>query len=306
MTVRRLLAPIVALVVLLGVVASGCGGSQVAIPELSSFTTVAKTSASSDSAQFELSVELTLPGIGESLSFTAEGGFDTPDRRSRIAVDLSSLAKLMAQAGPLLGGTVTGDLADSDPEDWKLDAIVDGDVVYVRFPPIAEELPAGKTWIKGDAKDFSKTGTAGLDQAGSLSGIDPRDVFGVLQAVSGTIESVGSEDVRGVATSHYRATLDPAKISALLPAGQRQSFGGIDEAAKQAGLSDLPIDVWIDADGRVRKLSIELDAKMPGSDQSLQASLVVEVYDYGVPLELELPPADQVADAATLKLPKRS
>ena len=44
---------------------------------------------------------------------------------------------------------------------------------------------------------------------------------------------------------------------------------------------------------------------MPGSDESLEASFVVELYDYGTPLELDLPPADQVADAATLK-PKSS
>ncbi len=302
---RRLLAPIVVLVAVLGLVASGCGGSQVAVPELASFTTVAQSSASSDSAQFELTFEMTVPGVGKSLSFTASGGFDTPAKRSRIAVDLSSLADLMAQAGPLLGGTVTGDLADTDPGDWKLDAIVDGDVVYLRFPPLASELPDGKTWVKGNAKELAQSGTSGLDQAGSLSGLDARDVFGFLEGVSGTIESVGSEDVRGVTTSHYRATLDPAKLTALVPADKRESLGGIDEAAKQAGLDDLPIDVWVDADGRLRKLAIELDAKLPGSDESLQASLVVEVYDYGAPLDVELPPADQVADAATLK-PKSS
>ena len=34
---------------------------------------------------------------------------------------------------------------------------------------------------------------------------------------------------------------------------------------------------------------------------SMKASLVVELYDYGKALDLDLPPADQVADAATLK-----
>ena len=51
----------------------------------------------------------------------------------------------------------------------------------------------------------------------------------------------------------------------------------------------------------MRKLSVDLDAKQPGSDASVKASLVVELYDYGEPLDLELPPADQVVDAATLK-----
>ena len=139
-----------------------------------------------------------------------------------------------------------------------------------------------------------------------MSGIDPRDVFGFLKAVSGSIEAVGSEEIRGVETSHYRATIDPAKLDELVPAAQRKASAASIDAARQAGIDELPLDVWIDADQRVRKLSIDLDAKQPGTDASLKASLVVELYDYGTPLELELPPADQVADAATLKRRARS
>ena len=303
MTMRRLPVPLAALVAALALAASGCGGSQTAIPELASLTQVASTSAATETAKFAMTFEMNLPGADQSLSFGAEGGFDTPAKRSRIEVDLSSLAELMKQVGSGLGGTVTGDLGD--PSDWKLEAIMDGQVVYLHFPLIAKELPDGKTWIKGDADDFSQTGTAGLDQFGSFSGMDPRDVFGFLKAVSGSIEVVGSEEVRGVPTSHYRTTLDPAKLTDLVPAEQRKTLSGVDEAARQAGLTELPLDVWIDADQRIRKLSIELDAKMPGSTESVQGSLVVELYDYGVPLELDLPPADQVADAATLK-PKTS
>ena len=303
MTLRLLPSSVAALVVALGLVASGCGGSQGAIPELASLTQAASTSASTDTAKFALTFEMAVPGADQSLSFSAEGGFDTPAKRSRMTIDLSSLAELMKQLGSSLGGTVTGDLGDSS--DWKLEAIMDGDVAYLNFPLIAKDLPDGKTWIKGDAEDFSRADTSGLGQFGSLSGMDPRDVFGFLKAVSGSIESVGSEEVRGVTTSHYRATLDPAKLAELVPAEQRESLGGVDEAARQAGLTELPLDVWIDADQRIRKLSIELDAKMPGSDKSLKASFVVELYDYGTPLELDLPPADQVADASTLR-PKSS
>ena len=305
MTVRRLFVPLAAIVAALGLVASGCGGSAGTIPELLSLTQVANTSAAAGTAKFALTFEMSLPvpGADGTLSFSAEGGFDTPAKRSQMTIDLSSLAELMKQVGSSLGGTVTGDLGDSS--DWKLQAVMDGDVVYLQFPLIAKELPDGKTWVKGNAQEFSKTDTSGLDQFGSLSGMDPRDVFGFLKAVSGSIEAVGSEEVRGASTSHYRAKLDPAKLTELVPADQRETLGGVDEAARQAGLTELPLDVWIDADNRIRKLAIELDAKMPGSDESLQASFVVELYDYGTPLELDLPPADQVADASTLK-PKNS
>ena len=57
----------------------------------------------------------------------------------------------------------------------------------------------------------------------------------MLKAVSGSIEAVGSEEIRGVETSHYKATIDTAKIEKLIPAAQRQSLGGLDQAARQAG-----------------------------------------------------------------------
>jgi len=303
MTVRRSHVLVASLVAVLALAATGCGGSAVAIPELTSLTQVAQKSSAADTARFALTLEMTIPGADQKLSFSAEGGFDTPARRAQLTFDLSSFAELFKSFGSSLGssvgGTVTGDIGDS--EDWKLEAIQDGDTSYIRFPLIADQLPAGKTWIKGNARDLSSADTGQLSQFGSLAGTDPRDAFAFLKAISGSIEAVGIEEIRGVETSHYRATVDTAKLDALVPADKRQSLGGLDQAAKQAGLTELPLDIWIDEQQRVVKLSVDIDAKQPGSDASVKASLVVELYDYGEPLDLDLPPADQVADAATLK-----
>jgi hypothetical protein len=299
MTVRRPHVLLAALAALLAVAVAGCGGSAVGVPELTSFETVAQKSSSADSARFDLKAELTIPGAPKALAFSAAGGFDNPAKRAQLTFDLSAVAELVQSFGSSLGGKVTGDLGS--PEDWKLEAIRDGDIVYIRFPLIAKDLPAGKTWIKGDAKDLSQAELGQMSEFGSLAGTDPRDVFGLLEAVSGSIDTIGSEQVRGVETSHYRATIDLAKLEQLVPEEQRQSLGGIDQGARQAGLSELPVDVWVDSEQRIRKLSIDLDAKQPGTDAAVKASVVIELYDYGTPLELALPPADEVADAATLK-----
>jgi uncharacterized protein YidB (DUF937 family) len=218
-----------------------------------------------------------------------------------MSVDLSSVAELMKGFASGLGGSITGDFGS--PEDWKLDVIQDGDVAYVHFPLIAKQLPAGKTWVKGDAKTLSAADTGQLKQFGSLAGTDPRDVFGLLKAVSGSITAVGSDKIRGVETSHYHATIDPAKLEQLVPADQRQGLGGLDQSARQAGLAEIPVDVWVDADQQVRKIAVDVDGKQPGTDAAVKASLVVELYDYGTPLQLKLPPADEVVDASSLKRP---
>lgn len=299
MTVRYHHAVLAALVAALALAASGCGGSALAIPELTSLSQVAQKSSATDTARFALTLEMTVPGADQKLSVSAEGGFDTPANRARLTFDLSSFAELFKSLGSSLGGTVKGDFGN--PEDWQLEAIQDGEIAYIRFPLIAKQLPAGKTWIKGSARDLSSADDGRLSQFGSFAGTDPRDVFGFLKAVSGSIDAVGSEEIRGVETSHYRATVDTAKLERLIPAGQQQSLGGLWQTAEQAGLTGLPLDIWIDAEQRVRKLSVDIDARQPGSDQPLEASLVVELFDYGTPLDLELPPADQVADAATIK-----
>ncbi len=313
--VRRSHLTVAALVALLAVIAAGCSGSTAAVPELSSFTNVAQTSAAADSASLSLEATVTVPGIDKELAFSADGAFDTPAKRSEMSVDLSSVAELMKSFASSLGGKVTGDLGS--PEDWKLEVIQDGDTAYVHFPLLARQLPAGKSWLKGDAKTLSRADAGQLKQFGSLAGTDPRDIFGLLKAVSGSIEAVGTDEIRGVETSHYRATIDTTKVERLIPEAQRQTLGGLG----QSGRANIPIDVWIDADLRIRKLAIdlaEIEQEPPATSASgqsgaplfslgaggttdIEGSVVLEVYDYGKSVDLDLPPADQVVDAATLK-----
>jgi hypothetical protein len=236
-----------------------------AVPELASFTTVAQKSSAADSARFSLELGIAIPGTDKPLAVSAEGGFDTSAKRAQMSFDLSSFADLLRSFGTAFGGKVTGDLGSAG--DWKLEAIRDGDTAYLKFPLIADQLPAGKTWIKADAKTLSSADAGQLQQFGSFAGTDPRDVLGLLKAVSGSITAVGSDKIRGV----------------------------------EAGVTALPVDVWVGADQLVRKISIDLDAKQPGTGMPVKASLVVELYDYGTPLELNLPPANEVVDAATLK-----
>lgn len=298
-TVRRLLALLSILV--LAVAAAGCGGTTTAVgPDLTSFASAASASAASDTGKFELEAELSLPGTDKSFGFSASGGFDTPGKRAQMTLDMSSLAKLLAGFGGSLGGSSSGDLP-TDPASWKLEAIQDGGTVYVRLPLLDDKLPAGKTWIKGNAEELAAQGGSELGQFGSFANTDPRDAFAYLKAVSGSIETVGGESVRGVDTTHYRATIDAAKIESMLPAEQRQGLGSLDGLLGQAGLGAIPIDVWLDSDQRVRKL--ELSLELGSGSQKASASLTMELYDYGEPLDVSLPSADQVVDAATLKRP---
>jgi hypothetical protein len=299
MTVRQPFTLLVALAATLALLAAGCGATTATVHELASFKQVQTASAVPGSARFALRLQTSVPGVEKEFSFTAEGGFDTAAKRAQLSVDLSAFAELFKSFGESFGGSVKSDFPEGK-DAWKLDAIEDGSVVYIRFPLFADKLPPGKTWIKGDAKGLSSAGGE-LGQFGSFADTDPRDVLGYLRAVSGKIEAVGTDKLRGDETSHYRATIDVEKLVALVPAAQRKGFADIGQLVGQSGVADIPVDVWIDADRRLRKLVLEVNAAAPGSTQKVSASVEIEVYDYGKPLDLELPPPEQVADAASLK-----
>jgi hypothetical protein len=57
-------------------------------------------------------------------------------------------------------------------------------------------------------------------------------------------------------------------------------------------MDGTPIDVWLDDDGRILKEQFRMD--MPGGLG--RAYVSIEFFDFGEPVTIEAPPADQVTD----------
>jgi hypothetical protein len=293
---RRLLA----LLSLAGAVAvlGGCGGAGALEPvTLDELTQAASTSAEAPSGRFDLSLEMTYPGFATPMRFTGEGAYDTTADRAAFTFDLSAIVKLF---GGLVGGQGTG--VDLSPDAWRVEAIQDGKVVYVRFPAIGDQLPAGKTWVRVDADET--TSVAGIELSGleQFTDDDPRALLDFLEAASGEIETVGSEELRGVTTTHYRATIDLREYEQLAPPGKRKELRDmLGDLLQQAGLTEMPFDVWLDDDGYVRKLETSFSASPEGVGGAVEASMVLELYDYGADVGIVPPPAADVADVSALR-----
>lgn len=127
----------------------------------------------------------------------------------------------------------------------------------------------------------------------------PTGSLDALQGVSDDVREAGEEDVRGESTTRYEGTLDATK--ALEQAGGQLSAladAGLDPATVQA----VPFEAWLDDEGRLRRF--ELVVEVPASDatggQAVTATTRVELYDFGVEVAVEPPPADQVQDGGPL------
>jgi len=154
--------------------------------------------------------------------------------------------------------------------------------------------PAAGKWVK---IDFEKA--TGLDpaQLAQYQNQNPASGLSFLEAVSGGVQKVGTETVRGVATIHYRATVDLTKLGAKLPARARSLLRNLRETAH---LSSLPVEVWIATDGIARRFSYSMGPLTMGSETG-SATATMELYDFGVPVSVKAPPAADVIDFDSLK-----
>ena len=139
----------------------------------------------------------------------------------------------------------------------------------------------------------------------------PNDYTFLIEHVTGA-EVVGQDDLDGLAVAHARFTVDAAALAteafAMLDGGDGGigaiPFGG------DFGPEELIFEVWIDGDGLIRRLSLDLGAVMEefmgDSDESESDSFgdafaamfditnVLNYYDYGADITIEAPPADEI------------
>lgn len=114
----------------------------------------------------------------------------------------------------------------------------------------------------------------------------PTDVLELVLRSSADVRVLGGEEVRGARTTHYRGEVDPEKLLAELPAERRP---GPASSEDWRNLAAVPVEVWVDEDGRVRRIDIEQDM---GTEDALGSRF--ELYDFGVELDVRPPPADEL------------
>jgi len=277
---KRLLAlvPLLAAALFL----SGCGSKDALtldpVAEAASNTTKAGSS--------RVAFTSTMLLAGREVSVDAKGLYDYDRSRGSLTMDMSGL---------LPGASAFGDVELRQLES-KL---------YMRMPGIAGAfLPQGKQWLSFDVDaaldpaGLGHLGSAGLQQ-------DPSQFLTLLRASSVDVKQAGAGNVRGTDVTRYTAKLDLRKsIDASL---DRLELSDEQEAAlrraaeqltDQVGAKRIPVEVFVDADGLLRRLNMDLATTVQGHQVALEQS--VDYYDFGVGVDVDAPPADQVYDLKRL------
>lgn len=234
--------------------------------------------ATVESGTARTTLTMAMTGGAQDVTITAEGVVDLQGQRASMTMDLGEAT---AQSG--MG---------------SMEMINDGTIVYMKLSN-AEQLGLPTPWLKMDLEQME--GMQGMGELQQLNN-DPAKSMEMLRGVSGDVEEVGTEEIRGEPTTHYRATMDLEKAAEQAPDEARAT---IRYQIDQLGTSTVPVDVWIDEEGRLRRQTFDMDlsniegAGVEGAPQAMRMEM--ELFDFGTEVEIEPPPEDQVTDFAELQ-----
>jgi hypothetical protein len=250
----------------------GSGGPPSNASELAAFVRAApERAAEASTGRVELQMSMTLPDVGE-VTLTGTGAFDRDAGRMHMRMDLSDMLTQVAAAA---GEEVPPGL------DEPMEVLLDGDTVYLRIPFLQQEGQPSWHAVPADA--------AGSTQIGG-GGSDPAALLDSLRGVSDDVRQVGREDVGGVSTTRFAATVSTDAAIEEVPPEDRERLRSQFETF---GISELPVEVWIDDDGLARRMELRLDELLSATGQASAADIAVEFHDYGEPVDIEPPdPAD--------------
>lgn len=149
--------------------------------------------------------------------------------------------------------------------------------------------------MKVDLGALSKEAGFDFGEIMASSPSDPTQALHFLLGASRDVRDLGKEVIRGVATSHYRLTLDLRKAARQVPDSAQESY---DTLLDMLESPLIPAEVWIDDEGRLRKMTFtETIASGPGAAEGdVTVEMTMEYYDFGVAVDVELPPESEVVD----------
>ncbi|MFE1928389.1 hypothetical protein ACFW91_38305 [Streptomyces asoensis] len=162
--------------------------------------------------------------------------------------------------------------------------------------PIAELLAPGALFMKNrdgvpDDK-WVRVETATLSDGNLVTG-GATDPFAAAEVLRGTRTAtyVGRAEVAGTAVRHYRGTADLAVAARDASAGGRNALRA---AAKGFATARVPFDVYLDDQGRIRKVRHRFSFVNGQRKEPVAVASTTLLYDFGAPVDVRLPAARDI------------
>lgn len=167
-----------------------------------------------------------------------------------------------------------------------------GDTVYMKFPFFTAFLGAETEWVSMPADEDS----VAEDMTPGAAPNDPGSFLDSFKDAEGRVEVVGTEDVRGISTTHYQIIIDEEWMAEM----SEEDIQDLEEQGFVPG-AEFPLNLWVADDGLVHRMSITTDAsQLEDAEEFESMTMTFDFFDFGESVTIEPPPADQVTDMENL------
>lgn len=201
--------------------------------------------------------------------------------------------------------TTTVDVGGS-PQRQKAEMVLDGTDAYMKIGglSLAELGAPNAKWLKMDLSELGASG--GQTYLDTLKGLTD-------------VDKVGTERIRDTDTIRYKGNVNWEAAAAKATTDTARK---LIEATSKA-MPNAAVDVWIDGDNRPRRMVMVMDMSQLGEnlDEMLDAmgmgelgvpadeitmsgiqTIQVDYVEYGVEVDVEIPPANEVLDKSLSEL----
>jgi hypothetical protein len=224
--------------------------------------------------------------------------------RYASTMDMGGMTSAMAeQSGqsvdPAFEQSLTMEMVGDASEQYIRSAIFDHAIELQpdAFGPAGEDLAQlGDQWGRIDLGALGDAVPADVQEAVTGQGTDPSAFFDLVAAAEG-VEELGDDEIDGVAVTGLSADVgfaDMLESSGADAEALAEAMPGGDMEQVMGAMGDLtmPLEVWVDDEGLVRRMSYELDMEelataldIPeeelGEDDRFALGYTVDVTDYG-------------------------
>jgi hypothetical protein len=286
MRLRSAAAPVATIAVAFALVPSisGCGSSGVVA--LDPVARAADATSHAGGAHIAITARVEAAALSTPFTMTGGGFFNYRTHEGLLSLQMAGLPGAAATTLP--------------PGPLQMEEIFKSSTIYVGSTLFAGKLPGGARWMKLDLSRFGQALGLNPEQlAGGQS--NPAQFLEYLKASAGAVTVVGHELVRGVETTRYRGAIDLQKAAEVVPSSDRGRLrASIAKLAAQTGVDSLPVEVWVDAGGLVRRVSLALS--IPASGESVQLHMRIELFAFGATPAVIAPQQSEVFDATQTAL----
>jgi hypothetical protein len=152
-------------------------------------------------------------------------------------------------------------------------------------------------WVRVDPRQLEGTPLEAFGLA-SLPLQDPTVNLQLLRGVTEDVEELGTEDIDGESTTHYRVVVDVEDAAAQAEGVTQQQVSDI---TQQTGQSTVEMEVWIDESDRIRRIAQTVDlseAEMVRAEADMQGTIdvTIDLRDFGTQVDIDEPAEGEVVD----------